>query len=315
MTEEVQPGWISNFWRRIGALFIDALILGIAGLILGLFLESTFVQIGAWGQLIGFSISLIYFGVMNSSVSGGQTIGKKILNIRVVDSNNAQISPGKSVFRYIILGVPFYLNGVHLTNEAMQSFILYPLSLIIFGGFLSILYLYIFNRITRQSLHDLIVGTYVVNADVEKQEIGKVWKFHFIIVAMLFLLAAIIPAFTTPLAQTEPFKGMLTVQSALSSDPDVTYATISSGSTTYSSTNKGTGTVTYVNSQVFLKTDIVKDTELARRLAAIVIANYPEALQKDTIQITLTYGFDIGIASRWSNHTYSFNPDEFQAAE
>jgi hypothetical protein len=160
-----------------------------------------------------------------------------------------------------------------------------------------------------------VVGTYVVNADAERHELGKVWNVHIIIVAVLFLAAAVVPAFTTQLAQSEPLKGMLAVQSALSNNPDVAYATISSGSSTISSTNEGTSTATYVSSQVFLKTDKVNDAELARRLAIIVIANYPEALQKDTIQINLTYGYDIGIASSWSNHAHNFNPLELQSAE
>jgi len=315
MTEEVELKWISGFWRRIGALFIDTLILGAAGLVLGLFLESFFVQIGAWGRLIGFSIALIYFGVMNSSIAGGQTVGKRVLKLRVVDSNNSPISLGKSALRYFVLSIPFSLNGAQFSNEVMLSFLMYPLSLLIFGGLFSIIYLYIFNRITRQSLHDLVVGTYVVNANVEIQSLGKVWNVHIIVVALLFLAAAVVPAFTTQLAQSEPFRGMLNVQSALSNDSDVAYATISSGSSTFSSTNEGTRTTTYVSSQVFLKTNNVSDVDLAKRLASIIIENYPEAQQKDTIQINLTYGYDIGIASKWSNHAHSFNPAELQHAE
>lgn len=315
MTVEVKLKWISGFWRRIGALFIDTLVLGVSGLALGLFLESLFVQMGGWGRLVGFSIALIYFGVMNSSIAGGQTIGKKALKIRVVDSNNSPINLGKSILRYFILAIPFSLNGAQFSNETMLSFLMYPLSLIIFGGFFSILYLYIFNRVTRQSLHDLVVGTYVVNANVEKQEPGKVWSVHLIIVAVLFISAAIVPAFTTQLAQSELFKGMLAAQSALSNNPSVAYATISSGSSTFSSTTEGTKTTTYVSSQVFLNTNNVSDTELARRLATIVVANYPEALQKDTIYINLTYGYDIGIASSWSNYTHNFSPIELQNAE
>ena len=162
MTEEVKLKWISGFWRRIGALFIDTSILGVAGLVLGLFLESFFVQMGGWGRLVGFTIALIYFGVMNSSIAGGQTIGKKALRIRVVDYSNSPISLGKSVIRYFILAIPFSLNGAQFSNEAMLSFLMYPLSLIIYGGLFSILYLYTFNRVTRQSLHDLVVGTVVV---------------------------------------------------------------------------------------------------------------------------------------------------------
>jgi len=49
-TEEVEPKWISGVWRRIGALFMDALILGIAGSGLGLFLEGAFAELGACFQ-------------------------------------------------------------------------------------------------------------------------------------------------------------------------------------------------------------------------------------------------------------------------
>lgn len=315
MTEEVELKWISGFWRRIGALFIDTLLLGVTGLALGLFLESVFVQMGGWGRLVGFSIALVYFGVMNSSIAGGQTLGKKALKIRVVDFNNSPISLGKSILRYFILAIPFFLNGAQFSNEAMFSFLIYPLSLIIFGGLFSILYLYLFNRVTRQSLHDLVVGTYVVNTNVEKQDPGKVWSVHLVIVAVLFLSAAVVPAFTTELAESDPFKGMLAVQSALSNEPSVAYATISSGSSTFSTTNEGTKTTTYVSGHVFLKTNDVSNAELARRLATIVVENYPEALQKDTIQINLTYGYDIGIASSWSNYAHNFNPLELQSAE
>ncbi len=315
MTKEVELQWISGFWRRIGALFIDTSLLGATGLALGLFFESFFVQLGGWGRLVGFSIALIYFGVMNSSIAGGQTLGKKALKIRVVDSNNSPIDPWKSILRYLILAVPFSLNGSQFSNEAVSSFLIYPLSLIIFGGLLSTLYLYIFNRVTRQSLHDLVVGTFVVNANVEKQEPGEVWNVHLIIVAALFLTAAVVPAFTTQLAHSEPFKGVLAVQSALSDDPSVAYATMTTGSSTFSSTKEASKTTTYVSSQVFLKTNNVTDAELARRLATIVVANYPKALQKDTIHMNLTYGYDIGIASRWSNYAHNFNPLELQSAE
>lgn len=315
MTEEVELKWISGFWRRIGALFIDTLILGVAGLALGLFFENLFVQMGSWGRLLGFSIALIYFGIMNSSISGGQTVGKKVLKIRVVDSNNSPINLGKSILRYFILAIPFSLNGAQFSSEVMLSFLIYPLSLIILGALFSISYLYIFNRVTRQSLHDLAVGSYVVNTNVERQATGKVWNVHLIIVALLFLVAAVIPVFTIQLAQSEPFKSMLSVQAALSNDQSVAYATISTGSSTFSSTNEGTKTTTYVSSQVFLKTNNVSDADLARRLASVVVANYPEVLQKDTIQINLTYGYDIGIASSWSNHAYNFNPLELQGAE
>jgi uncharacterized RDD family membrane protein YckC len=146
MTEEVQKNWVANFWRRIGALFIDGLILGLVGFLLGLVLESTFVKIGGMGRLIGVVIALVYFGLMNSKLCNGQTIGKKLLNLRVVDSSNQPIPLANSVLRYIVLAAPFSLNGAQFSTEALLSFVMYPLSLVIFGGLFSIIYLYIFNR-------------------------------------------------------------------------------------------------------------------------------------------------------------------------
>ncbi|MBL4799554.1 MAG: RDD family protein [Oleispira sp.] len=315
MTEEVQQNWIANFWRRIGALFIDTLILGLVGFLLGLALESTFVQIGGWGRLIGFVIALVYFGVMNSKLFNGQTIGKRLLNLRVVDSDNQTIPLVKSVLRCIVLAAPFSLNGAQFSNEALLSFLMYPLSLVVFGGLFSIIYLYLFNRVTRQSLHDLAVGTFVVNANIENQKVGKVWKPHLVVVAVFFVAAAIIPAFTGKLAQSEPFIDMLAVQSALSNEPGVTYASVTTSTTTFSSLNEGTKTTTYVTAQAVLSSNNVSDVELARHLAAIVIKSYPEAMNKDALRITLTYGYDIGIWSQWLNHTHDFNPSEFADVE
>ena len=73
--------------------------------------------------------------------------------------------------------------------------------------------------------------------------------------------------------------------------------------------------MTYVSGQVFLKTKSVADTGLARRLAAVVVENDPEALKKDTIQINMIYGYDIGIAASWSRHAHNFNPLEFQGLD
>lgn len=310
MTENVEQEWISGFWRRIGALVVDTLILGIVGMVLGLFFESIFVQLGGYGRLVGFSIALIYFGIMNSSITGGQTIGKKLLKLRVVDSNNSPIHVGKSVLRYFILALPFSLNGAQFSDEAISSFLMYPLSLIIFGGMLSIFYLYIFNRVTRQSLHDLVVGTYVVNINVEKKECKKVWNIHMFVVAVLYVFTGVLPAFTASLLASENFNEMRKAQVLLSNRPDVAYATISKKTATTTSTKQGTKTTNYVSSQVFLENNNIDDVELARQFATMIIENYPEAITKDSIQIVLTHGYDIGIAARWSRYPHRFKPAE-----
>ena len=315
METEAETGqpWISGFWRRIGALVIDTVILGIFGFILGLALESTFVQMGGWGRLVGFTIALIYFGIGNSAITGGQTPGKRFLKLRVVDSDNTSIGIGKSVIRYVVLATPFALNGLNLPPEAMQSLLIYPLSLVLFGGMLSIIYLYVFNRTTRQSLHDLAVGSFVVNVGAERTEIGQVWWVHIAIVVLLFVLATVAPAATTNLSQGSPFKELLATQTALLQNPNITYATIATNTTTFMSVREGTSTTDLIGSDILLTDNNIDDSGLARQLATVIVKNYPEASNMDTIQINLTYGYDIGIWSQWMTHSYNFVPDELQS--
>lgn len=303
--------WISGFWRRVGALVLDGLILGVCGYLLGLVFEAQFVALAGWGRLVGFCIALMYFGVMNSSLAGGQTIGKKVANIKVVNADNHSIGVLRSFVRYSILGIPFFLNGAWFSTELLKSPWLYPFSLIVFGGIVSTVYLYVFNRKTRQSLHDLVVGTFVVNAAANKQEVAAVWRLHLIVVGVVMLAAALVPAYTSELGKSEPFSGMLSAQKALLGNPEVTYALVSSGKSTTSSSNGTTKTTTYVAAQLFLAKNDINDSELARKLAETLANSNSDSIQKDIMVINLTYGFDIGISSRWSSQSYRYQPSDF----
>lgn len=314
---KVGKKWISGFWRRIGALFIDGLILGAVGFVLGLLLESTFVEIGDWGRLIGFSISLVYFGVMNSVVSNGQTLGKKALNIKVVNSSNDTISISKSFARYTVFAIPFTLNGIHITNEALLSYLMYPFSFLIFGGLFAIIYLYVFNRVTRQSLHDLIFGTYVVNSEADHQTVGVIWKPHLLVVVILFVVSIILPIYTSQQANDESFEDLMSTQKTINSLSAVTYASVTSGSSIFASTSEDsqTKTTTYVNVQAFISEDNVADEALARNLGEVVVNTYSESINKDVIKVTLTYGYDIGIWSQWFSQTHAFAPTDLLGFE
>lgn len=310
MTEEKKIRWISGFWKRIGALIIDTIFLGIIGQCLGIFFESFLVEIGVWGRLVGFAVALAYFGILNSNAGSGQTLGKKLLKIRVVNSNNELISPSKSIARYFILAIPFSLNGAPFTNDIMFSFTIYILSMIVFGGLLSIVYLYLFNRITRQSLHDLATGTFVVNVTADKQQIGKIWKPHLIIVGLFFIIASIAPTFTSSLAKQEPFVDLFRIRNSLIQNPSVKNATVSYGTSIFTSDNSEPSKTMYISALVYIAEDDTSNEELAHNLAESIVNNFPDALTKDTININLIYGFDIGIASRWNSHIHKFKPSQ-----
>jgi len=310
MAEDNELKWISGFWRRIGAFFIDSIILGLVGFGLGLFLEDIFVEIGGWGRLVGFSIALIYFGIMNSRIANGQTFGKKMLKLRVVSADNKPISLVKSFGRYSIIGIPFFLNGVQLPIETTISFWLYGLSLIIFGGLFSIVYLYVFNRVTRQSLHDLVFSTFVVNVGIDNANIEKIWRPHLITVGLFFLAAALVPVYTSSLAQQEPFSDLIKAHGILLENPLVNNASITYGKSIVNTVKTGTTETTYVKAQIFLKKNQISNSELSHKIASALVKHYKQAIEKDVILINLIYGYDIGISSRWSTYSHRFNPSD-----
>ncbi len=314
---EVQENYIAGFWKRLFALLIDLLILSGVGFLLGLFFESTFVEIGNLGKLMGFVIALSYFGVMNSQIAKGQTIGKRIVKIQVVDAEGSHINILKSLLRYSVLSIPFFLNGTYISFESDLINLDYFILPIVLGGTLSISYLYLFNRSTRQSLHDLAVGSYVVNSESTVIAIYSIWKPHLAVVAAFYFALAVAPVFLedtfSELAKSIPIKEMAITQEILSSEPLVKSVSVMDRTSTISSSVHGESTANYTNIHIYLMANDVANPVLAERYAQIVIDSYVEAINKDSINITLSYGFDIGIWSQWYSHTHVFNPAELRA--
>src|ERR671923_3070682 len=82
---------IAGFWRRFLAWFIDSLLLGIIGQAIAVLFSSFFFSIGPYGRPIGLLFIIPYFGILNSKIGGGQTIGKRLMKIAVRNKNNEPI--------------------------------------------------------------------------------------------------------------------------------------------------------------------------------------------------------------------------------
>jgi uncharacterized RDD family membrane protein YckC len=86
----------SGFWQRVGAAILDTLILAVPSVILFLIFEN-----GALYQLLSTLISLAYFTYFEGGATG-QTIGKKVLGIRVYDfRQGGAIGYGRGFLRQI----------------------------------------------------------------------------------------------------------------------------------------------------------------------------------------------------------------------
>ena len=309
---EVEPvRSIAGFWRRLGAFAIDMLLLGLVGMTLGWLLFDTLARMGAYARLIGFAIALAYFGLGNSRLGGGQTLGKRLLGVRVVDAHDQLLSLPRALLRYVVLGVPFFVNGLPLSPEqATSSPLGYLLSLVLFGGIFAIVYLYVFNRRTRQSLHDLAVGSYVERFEgaPRTESFPALWRGHLVVVALIAALALTAPAIANRLVHTQRFAGMTPVYRAVANQPHVLTAQVMRG---WSSMNGGSKTHS-LQAALQLDAPLTEDGAMAKRIAQQMAKADPQIANEDVVVVVLAYGYDMGIASGWRRHGYSFGAGELR---
>ncbi len=158
---EVRRFVIAGFWRRLFAFLLDIAILAVPLYLLGIGSGDQAFSMGPWGRFIGYGIVLLYWGCLNSRLNKGQTVGKKVLKIAVVDKRGDYLSVGKAMLRALVLVLVGLLNNwaIPFSQNPIYAFIS---SAIVGGGSLAVLYGLIFNRKTHQGIHDLLTGSYVV---------------------------------------------------------------------------------------------------------------------------------------------------------
>ena len=309
---------ISGFWRRVFAFLIDAAALGVVGLIIGTIFFRFFSELGVWGRLVGFVISLLYFGIGNSTLTGGQTLGKRILNIKVVGKDARPISLPRSFSRFMILGPPYFLNGAAVSPDVLVHPVFsFLLVLIVFAMGGAIIYLFVFNRKTRQSLHDLVVGTTVVKADPPPGwQAPSVWKGHLAMVCILVAAVVFGTAVVVPrLLHTEFLSDLTAVQKSIHDTGLVHFASVSVGKSfgTHKSANGvEKWETTYFSTNAMLKYKPQHYDEVFNEIASIMLDRFPDAGDKDLLIINLTYGYDIGIASSWVRRTQKYPPRQWR---
>lgn len=98
----------ATFWRRFGAWFIDAFLMGILGGIVGAMIGALLVRPGdntsaltaqILAQVLSMAISWAYFAGMESSASQA-TVGKQALGIKVTDLYGRRITFGRATGRF-----------------------------------------------------------------------------------------------------------------------------------------------------------------------------------------------------------------------
>lgn len=300
-------------WRRALALVIDALVLGLVGLCLGAALHERFEAMGAWGRLVGFFIALAYFAVMDSRIGRGQTIGKRLCDIKVVARNGDPLGFRRTLLRATIFNVPFFLNGAAIGDGASMAVLQYIQAILVFGLGGAIVWLSLFNRRTRQSVHDLAVGAAVVRAATGRgaPRIVPPWRGHVVVLLALFAVAVGAFVYMRGGYNSESLQPLMTLQQRLEQLPNVRTASVFAGTAVFAG-NAGTRSNTYLSLVVRLGPGDVDENALARTIADSALALYPQAAGTDQISVTLRRGYDIGIASSWTDKTLHGSPVEWR---
>jgi uncharacterized RDD family membrane protein YckC len=306
------PMIVAGFWRRLAAFLIDVLILGLVGFGSGFFLFHFYMGLGLAGILIGLVVATAYFGLLNSSLGSGRTLGKRLLGIRVEDAHGNLISPARSILRYLILAFPFFLNKA-LIDGLVTNLVYGGLAMIlVIFGFVAFTYLLIFNRRTRQLVHDLAVKTYVVRVVSPRPALAPtMWRGHAIVIAVLCLLLVAIGGGIHLIFLRQPvFQHMQAVRQSLLDTGEARAATVSGGKVYVAAAGQVTSSSVYTM-LVHVKNPADASETTAARFVAQAEKLDPTISSYDRVDVSLTFGYDIGIAFGDVSNQYSHTPAEW----
>ena len=113
-----------------------------------------------WGKQFGWvwtAVYFVYFVIGNSYLAKGRTLGKWWAGIATVDGAGNYLSIKASFLRSLIAFIPFILINSEAQTRLPDILIMCVFSALFFGTAYSM----IFSN-TRQAIHDLLVGSYVV---------------------------------------------------------------------------------------------------------------------------------------------------------
>jgi tetratricopeptide (TPR) repeat protein/uncharacterized RDD family membrane protein YckC len=215
-------------WRRLLAFAVDMTVIVLPTWVVGNAFFDAMSDLGDFGRLIGLGIALVYFGIFDSDWGDGRSPGKGLLGLRVVRTDGTLLSPPAAAMRAGALFVPFLVNGVGGglplgAGMLVQSLLAFAC----FGIALSMLYLVLFNRRSRQSLHDLLVGAVVAGRAGPLPSVPPFWKGHLAVVGIVCIAALAVPAVRmTPSGASADLGEMVAMESRVESLPPIRNAGI-----------------------------------------------------------------------------------------
>ncbi|WP_233874507.1 RDD family protein [Paraburkholderia adhaesiva] len=311
-------GEVAGFWRRTVAFGIDCLVLGLIGSTLAFLFFDQLAKIGLWGRLIGFLIGVGYFGFMEGFAGRCQSLGKRVLKIKVVrrDANGVRaLTFAQASARYAVIAIPLVLGGIGFVdlpvlNSLTMAWLSTANRLVVFLWSTASLYLLAFNRPCRQSLHDLAVSSLVIRDSASEARVTPVRTLHWVVLGAVAGLVIIVSPFLNRYVASK-LTDMYAIQRATLSIPGVRQCSI----TANSSWHVGTGDKARRTAMIAVVTNApVLLTERGMlEIAKAAFAASPILASQDAVTIVSARAVDLGIATWRTQYAESFPGSEWVA--
>ena len=299
--------------RRFFAFLIDSLIIGLVGQLSGLVFGDFYAQLGNSGRLIGAVVVLLYFGICNSKITNGKTLGKKLLKIRVVNRNSKPISVSKSFLRASWFTIFMTFGGSSFSNSSCIPLVIVVGTLIFSISILEI-YFVIVNKKTLQSFHDLLIDSFVVSAKSEGQISYTNKKSSFYGGAVIPVILLIAFTGLNLFAKNTYVADMVKIIETINSELPVYNTSMYRHSETTAALSGESSTTKYINVTVIKKNKDENNEALAVKIAKIIFDSKFAFNEGETLCITIVEGYDIGIASSFTSKDINGTLEEWKKA-
>jgi uncharacterized RDD family membrane protein YckC len=296
---------LAGFWRRLGAFAVDWMILALGGYMVGQLLFDQLAWLGGWNRLIGFVAATIYFGLLDSGPFGASTPGKRALGLRVVDAAGRVVSLPKSILRASVLVAPILFSGTILVmSEA--SYGERAASGLIGGLAVASFYMVAFNRSTRQGLHDLVSGAFVVRGRASRRGMSGLtfWRTHLAIAAIFVVIG--VPVSMAGYPVSVAFAPSAWSQATLL--PSLGPPLVRAAWIRWTPAEGKPRTCTGVT--VSLRGTGLDDEDIARKVAQGLVLRFHCHVDTN-LAVRLVYGFDLGFARGYRFRDYVIDADRF----
>ena len=173
-TDQRNEVYLAERSQRFYAFFIDAIFSFGISFIIPLFFSLFSVKSGNIVSIISLLIVIIIQG--NFLIKDGQTIGKRLISIRIIDSSTLEVPSIRNIFiiRYLMIWqVPNFLSIFFINddsfqfNSSTQSFSTSE-NIISFVALLVLVQTLLIFRSDRRCGHDILSGTVVEKIESNK---------------------------------------------------------------------------------------------------------------------------------------------------